>query len=89
MEAEHGRLDRVRQRCTEVENHVIEEFLGGRLTRREFLRRGTIVGLSLPALGAVLAACGSPGTTSGGARGKPGATIRAGILAPTGAEELT
>lgn len=89
MEAEHGRLDRVRRQCTEVENHIIDEFLGGRLTRRDFLRRGTIVGLSLPALGAVLTACGSPGTTStttsSGPRGNPGATIRAGILVPTGA----
>ena len=88
MEVDHRRLDRVRQRCAEVENHVIDEFLGGRLTRRDFLRRGTIVGLSLPALGVVLAACGSAGTASttvsGGARGKPGATILAGILVPTG-----
>ena len=89
MEADHRRLDRVRQRCTEVENHVIDEFVGGRLTRRDFLRRGALVGVSLPALGAVLAACGSAGAAStsagGGARGKPGATIRAGILVPTGA----
>ena len=89
MEADHRRLDRVRQRSTEVENHVIDEFLAGRLTRRDFLRRGTIVGLSVPALGAVLAACGSSSTTStgtkGAAGGKPGATIRAGILVPTGA----
>jgi peptide/nickel transport system substrate-binding protein len=87
--AGHRRLDRVRQRCTEVENHVIDEYVGGRLTRRDFLRRGALVGLSLPALGAVLAACGPPGTpstsTGSGARGKPGATIRAGILVPTGA----
>jgi peptide/nickel transport system substrate-binding protein len=72
-----------------VENHVIDEFLAGRLTRRDFLRRGAIVGLSLPALGAVLAACGSSSTqstpTTSSARGKPGATIRAGILVPTGA----
>ena len=89
METDHGRLDRVRRQCTEVGNHAIEEFLGGRLTRRDFLRRGTVVGLSLPALGAVLAACGSSGTTntttSSAARGKPGATIRAGVLVPTGA----
>jgi peptide/nickel transport system substrate-binding protein len=89
MEADHRGLDRVRQRSTAVENHVIDEFLAGRLTRRDFLRRGAVVGLSLPALGAVLAACGSPGTTStattGSARGKPGATIRAGILVPTAA----
>jgi peptide/nickel transport system substrate-binding protein len=89
MEADHHRLDRVRRRSTELENHVIDEFLAGRLTRRNFLRRGAIVGLSLPTLGAILAACGSTGTHSSaatsGARAKSGATIRAGILVPTGA----
>jgi peptide/nickel transport system substrate-binding protein len=89
MDADHHRLDRVRQRSTEVENHVIDEFLAGRLTRRDFLRRGAIVGLSVPALGTVLAACGSSSTTSTTAasspRAKPGATIHAGILVPTGA----
>jgi peptide/nickel transport system substrate-binding protein len=83
--ADHRRLDRVRQRSTAAENHLVDEFLSGRLTRRDFLRRGTIVGLSLPALGAILAACGSSGPQSSGAAGRPGATIRAGILAPTGA----
>jgi peptide/nickel transport system substrate-binding protein len=92
MDVDHHRLDLVRQRSTELENHVIDEFLAGRLTRRDFLRRGTIVGLSLPVLGAVLAACGSsssstPGasTSTGAARGKAGATIKVGILVPTGA----
>jgi peptide/nickel transport system substrate-binding protein len=89
MEPDHRKLDQVRQRSTEVENHLIDEFVAGRLTRRDFLRRGTIVGLSLPVLGTVLAACGSsstPSTTANkSAHGKAGATIRAGILVPTGA----
>jgi peptide/nickel transport system substrate-binding protein len=89
MDVDRRRLDRVRQRSTELENHVIDEFLAGRLTRRDFLRRGTIVGLSVPAIGAVIAACGSSSTTStttkGTTGGKSGATIRAGILVPTGA----
>jgi peptide/nickel transport system substrate-binding protein len=89
MDANHHGLDRVRRRSSELENHVIDEFLAGRLTRRDFLRRGTVVGLSVPALGAILAACGSTSTHSsagtGGARGRSGATIRAGILVPTGA----
>src|SRR5215469_12425534 len=89
MDVDRRRLDRIRQRSTELENHVIDEFLAGRLTRRDFLRRGAIVGLSVPALGAVIAACGSSSTTTtpakGAGGGKPGATIRAGILVPTGA----
>jgi hypothetical protein len=93
MEADHRRLDRVRRRCAEVENHVIDEFRAGRLTRRDFLRRGAVAGLSLSALGTVLAGCGSAGaassTGSSRVRGKPGATIRAGILVPTGVIDPT
>ena len=87
MDADHRRLDRVRQRSAAVENHLIDELLGGRLTRRDFLTRGAIVGLSLPTLGVVLAACGSqalPASPQAVAHGKPGAVIRAGILVPTG-----
>jgi peptide/nickel transport system substrate-binding protein len=92
MEADHRRLDRVRQRSTEIENHVIDEFLAGRLTRRDFLRRGAIAGLSASVLGTIVAACGSSSTnspksttTTGSTGAKAGATIRAGILVPTGA----
>jgi hypothetical protein len=35
MEPDHRRLDQARQRSTEVGNHLIDEFLAGRLTRRE------------------------------------------------------
>jgi peptide/nickel transport system substrate-binding protein len=71
----------------EVANHVIDEFVAGRLTRRELLRRGAVAGISLPALGAVLAACGSSSSSTGGsgggaAGGGRNATIRAGILTP-------
>src|SRR5262244_274526 len=36
--------------------------MGGHLTRRELLRRAAVIGLSGPALGGFLAACGSSGT---------------------------
>jgi len=72
---DHARIDGIRRTQGDVANHVIDEFVAGRLSRRGFIRRGTVVGLSLPAIGAVLAACGddkesssttaAPGTTGG------------------------
>jgi peptide/nickel transport system substrate-binding protein len=85
----HRRLDALRAGRGPVAEHVIDEFVAGRLSRREFLRRGTMIGLSVPLLGGILEACGSSGTATGGshpaARGKAGATIRVGIGVPTAA----
>ena len=57
-------LDRLRQGRSELENHYIDELVAGRLSRRDFLRRGSMVGLSVPLLGAILSACGSSGSSS-------------------------
>jgi peptide/nickel transport system substrate-binding protein len=88
---DHERLDQLRAGQGEIANHIIDEFAAGRISRRDFLVRGTVVGLSLPVLGAVISACGSSSsstpTTSGssGAAGASGATIKAGIVVPTAA----
>ena len=87
MNVDHDRLDSLRANEGEVANHVIDEFVAGRLTRRELLLRGAVAGISLPALGAVLAACSSSssstgGSGGGGAAGGQNATIRAGIITP-------
>ena len=88
---DHKRLGQLRESQGEIANHVIDEFAAGRLTRRDFIRRGTVVGISVPLLGSILAACGSSGSSSspsGGsssAAGKPGAVIKAGITTPTAA----
>src|SRR6266566_5184065 len=88
---DHKRLGQLRESQGEIANHVIDEFAAGRLTRRDFIRRGTVVGISVPLLGSILAACGSSGTSSspsGGsssAAGKAGAVIKAGIVTPTAA----
>jgi peptide/nickel transport system substrate-binding protein len=85
------RLGRLRQDQGEIANHIIDEFAAGRLSRRDFIRRATVVGISVPAIGSILAACGSsssssssssPGSSSS-ATGAPGAVIKAGIVTPT------
>jgi peptide/nickel transport system substrate-binding protein len=87
---DYRRLGRLRQDQGEIANHIIDEFAAGRLTRRDFIRRATVVGISVPALGSILAACGSSASSSSTgatstASGAPGATIKAGIVTPTAA----
>jgi peptide/nickel transport system substrate-binding protein len=82
-------LSQLRAGQNEIANHVIDEFVAGRLSRRELLRRGALVGISAPVLGGILAACGSSSpsssSSSGAGAGKPGATINVGIITPAGA----
>jgi peptide/nickel transport system substrate-binding protein len=91
VNVDNGRLDHLRAGQGVVENHVIDEFVAGRISRRDFLRRGAVVGISVPVLGAVMSACGSsssptPTTSSSSSApaGAAGATIKAGIVVPTG-----
>ncbi|HEY0388321.1 MAG TPA: ABC transporter substrate-binding protein [Gaiellales bacterium] len=83
-------LGSIRSRRNDIENHVIDEFAAGRIDRREFFRRGAVVGMSIPLLSAVAAACGGSsssssggGGTSAAGGGKPGGTIRLSVLKPT------
>ena len=90
MNVDHSRLDELRAGQGEIANHVIDEFVAGRISRRDLLRRGAVVGISLPVLSGILAACGSSSTSStpsrGGGTGAAGAnaTIKAGIITPSG-----
>ncbi len=81
------RIDSVRSTQGPIGNHVIDEYVSGRLSRRAFIRRGTIVGLSIPAIGALLAACGddkpsTDGTTAGTTGGGAQTTAAGGTTAP-------
>ena len=85
------RLDEIRTERTPLENHLIDELRSGHIGRREFIRRGTVVGMSVPLLGLIASACGvsreeierkDPAQTGTPERG---GTIRAGILQPAGA----
>jgi peptide/nickel transport system substrate-binding protein len=89
VNVDRNRLSRLRASQGDIGNHVIDEFVAGRISRRDFLRRGAVVGISVPVLGGVLAACGSSGSPSssstGTAAGKAGATIKAAIIVPSAA----
>ena len=68
---------------TDLENHVIDELLAGRLDRRDFLRHGARVGLSLSVMAGALRIAGFDPLGSAMAQtGKPGGTIRIALIAP-------
>jgi peptide/nickel transport system substrate-binding protein len=91
------RLSRLRKGRGEIANHVIDEYAAGRISRRDFIRRGSVIGLSMPLLGAIVSACSSSsstaspsgsasaGSSSAAGGGAPGAMIKAGISTPTAA----
>src|SRR3954466_4732997 len=89
MDETQRRVDAIRAQRNEIENHVIDEFVAGRLSRREFIRRGSVLGMSIPLVSFIAAACGG-GTSSGTSAGqttatgnaKAGGTIRAGTSPP-------
>ncbi|MGH2877349.1 MAG: ABC transporter substrate-binding protein, partial [Solirubrobacteraceae bacterium] len=67
MDADHKRLDTIRDSSSELENHYIDELLAGRLSRRQFMRRGAVIGMSTGLMGAILAACGNANSPSSSA----------------------
>lgn len=94
MDETQRRVDEVRRERSEVENHLIDEYVFGKITRRELVRRGTVLGMSLPLLSFVAAACGggdddgaATGTGSGDTTAtgdiQPGGTIRVALIQPT------
>jgi peptide/nickel transport system substrate-binding protein len=85
------KLDAIRFSRTELENDYVDELLAGRLSRREFVRKGSVIGMSTGLMGAILAACGgansSPSSTAGAAQGTPrkGGTLRLASQVPAAA----
>ncbi|HET7725919.1 MAG TPA: ABC transporter substrate-binding protein [Candidatus Limnocylindrales bacterium] len=94
------RFDRIRRAASPLELDLVESFAQGRITRRQFINRGVVLGLSMPTIAAVIAACGqtpaaTPGATgasaapsaSDGASAPPateGGVIRVAIQRPAG-----
>ena len=75
-------FDRARRQAGPLELDLVESYAKGSVSRREFVRRGALIGLSLPFMSAIISACGSSGgsssdTTSGSA-GTSGGTQPAG-----------
>jgi len=54
-----NKFDWARRRGSAVEVDLIEAYAQQRISRRDFIRRGVILGVSVPTMSAVIAACGS------------------------------
>src|ERR1700733_1536640 len=93
MTSSNSELDRLRSGRSELENHYVDELVNGNVSRRDFLRRGSTIGMSVPLLGAILAACGasspasssSSSKTTAAAPAAKGGTLRIASVAPAAA----
>jgi peptide/nickel transport system substrate-binding protein len=92
MDDTQRRVDAIRNERSELENHIIDEYSAGKITRREFVRRGTVVGMSIPLVSFLAAACGGgDGGETTGAGTTPTATgevqaggaVRVALIQPT------
>ncbi|HEV8404217.1 MAG TPA: ABC transporter substrate-binding protein [Candidatus Limnocylindrales bacterium] len=77
---DYSEVDKVRRSSTPLQLDVVESFMGGRLSRREFITRGSIIGLSMASMTAIIAACSSSASPSPSAAGSAPASA-----APTAA----
>src|SRR6186997_2924983 len=73
-------FDRARRQAGPLELDLVESYAKGSVTRREFIRRGTLIGLSIPFMSAIISACGSDsgGSSSNTTAGTGGGTQPAG-----------
>jgi peptide/nickel transport system substrate-binding protein len=91
MDETQRRVDEIRRERSELENHIIDQYVEGKITRKELLRRGSVVGMSIPLLSFIATACGGDdetagtgptgGTTAGNVQ--PGGTVRVALIEPT------
>ncbi|MER8444047.1 ABC transporter substrate-binding protein [Mesorhizobium sp. M1066] len=83
MSKNYSILDLIRRNRSPLENHLIDGLVDGRVSRRDFVRHGSLLGLSLPLLGRIGMAAGLSGMPSlARAQGAPGATIRVASSVP-------
>ncbi|KIG03012.1 ABC-type transporter, periplasmic subunit [Burkholderia sp. MR1] len=82
MKSWRSRFGAVRQNGSELQNHVVDEYLAGRLSRRELLKAGSVLGLwTLGGSSLVM-----PGIAGAADAASPAnATIRVGHPMPSGA----
>jgi len=72
-------LDWTRRNSSPLEVDLIEHYAAGKISRRDFVKRGTMIGLGSTAMAGVIAACGSdsPATDADGTTDEGGETTAA------------
>jgi peptide/nickel transport system substrate-binding protein len=68
---DYPKLDKVRRTAIPQQLDLVEHFMAGTITRRQFISRAVVAGLSMGSISAVIAACSStsssPSASAGGA----------------------
>ena len=59
-------LDPFRHEANDTQLDLVESFAQGKINRRHFIQRGTVLGLSLASISAIIAACGGSSSSGGG-----------------------
>jgi peptide/nickel transport system substrate-binding protein len=85
MSKDLGRLDRLRHGLSEIENHLVDGFISGHVARRDFLRHGALLGMSLPLLGGIAAAAGVSFAPRAARAAAAGGTVRVAMTVPAAA----
>lgn len=78
-------LDLLRRGRNPIENHLIDGLVAGRIDRRDFIRHGSLLGLSLPLLGQIGVAAGLGSLATPARAQGAGGTLRVAVDTPTGA----
>jgi peptide/nickel transport system substrate-binding protein len=79
---DYSQLDKVRRGAVPLQLDVVESFVNGRIGRREFLKRGTLIGLSMGSMSAVIAACSGTSSSPVASSGAAGGVIRVAAQRP-------
>jgi peptide/nickel transport system substrate-binding protein len=78
---DYSRLDPVRRKVTPVQLDLVEKFATGQITRRQFMQRASVIGLSLPTVSLIIAACSTPPASTAPSASVPAASESAGASA--------
>ncbi|KRB31499.1 ABC transporter substrate-binding protein [Mesorhizobium sp. Root172] len=82
MAINHTLIDLLRRGRSAHENHLIDSLVRGTVSRREFLRYGSVLGFSAPFLGSITAAVGYSSSTAPVRAAPAGGTIRVAQIVP-------
>jgi peptide/nickel transport system substrate-binding protein len=85
---DYRKLDPIRERAVPLQLDAIEAYVDGRITRRDFVRRATVLGISMSTLATLLAACGGDGGGGGGSQAETGNQAETGVGGATATTEV-
>jgi peptide/nickel transport system substrate-binding protein len=85
MSGSRRHLDELRRQASEIENDLIDELSAGHIGRREFLRHGTVLGMSAPLLLATLGGLAYSVAPRSARAATAGGTVRVAQTTPSGA----